>query len=154
MNQHDYIQAVDEMKIPVSKAFEWANTIIKKYYNQYNETDRQNQEHARDLFDEVAKASERLVDMIPQIQQKLQSDQANSADTLEIFTHILSGPIMTMRDCTKLILALPFWRNEAEQAEDEKEHIRYIQKINSAAEYLSSLDRDVVLKRMLDRLDE
>ena len=153
MNQQDYIQTVEDMKIPASKALEWINIVVKKYYDHYNETDRQNQERIRDLFDKVTKASQQLIDMIPQIQEKLRSDQANSVDTLEIFVHTLAGPIMTMRDYTKLILVLPFWRTETEQTEDEREHIRYIQKINSAAEFLSSLDRDVVLKRMLDKLD-
>ncbi len=57
-----------------------------------------------------------------------------------------------MRSSAPRLLLLPVWRPEKEQSEDEQEHIRYIQKINSAVEYLSALDRDVVLKRMLDRL--
>ena len=153
MNQHDYIQAVEEMKIPASKALEWINIIAEKYYRHYKEIDRQDQERIQELFEHVLEASKRLINLIPQVQEQLRSGIIDSADTQGIFTHILSGPIMTMRDNTKTILLLHFWRPEQEQTEDEKEHIRYIQKINSAAEYLSSLDRDVVLKRMLDRLD-
>ena len=153
MNPQDYIQAVEDMKIPASKALEWANIIVEKYYHLYNEPDRENQEYIREHFDRVTKASQQLVEMIPQIQEKLGSVPIESVDTLEIFVHTLAGPIMTIRDYTKIILFLPFWRPEKEQSEDEQEHIRYIQKIQSAAEYLSSLDRDVVLKRMLDRLD-
>ena len=153
MNQHDYIQAVDEMKIPASKVLEWANVIADKYYHHYSEIIRQNHDQARERFDRIAETSQRLVDMIPQIQEQLRSDQTDS-DTLGIFVHILAGPIMTMNTDTKNILLLPFWHPEKEQTEDEKEHIRYIKKINSAIDYLSSLDRDVILKRMLDRLDE
>lgn len=154
MNQNNLIQAVDEMKIPASKALEWVNTINTKYYKHYTETDRQNQETVRNLFEQVVENCQELVNLIPQVQIELEAHETNSVRTSQIFTHILAGPIMTMRDYTKLILHFPFWLPEAEQSEDEREHIRYIQKINSAAEYLSSLDRDVVLKRMLDRLDE
>jgi len=154
MNQQDYIQAVEEMKIPASKALEWANIIVEKYYQCYKEVDRQDQERVQDLFERVLAASKRLINLIPQVQEEIRSGVIDSADAQGIFTHILSGPIMTMRDNTKLILLSPFWRTEQEQTEDEKEHIRFVQKINSAAEYLSSLDRDVVLKRMLDRLDK
>jgi hypothetical protein len=154
MNQHDYIQAVEEMKIPASKALEWANIIVEKYYHLYNEPDMQSHKYARERFDRVLEDCQKLADLIPQIQEKLVSDQTNSVDTLEIFIHTLAGPIMEIRTSTKLILIYPYWRPEKEQTEDEQEHIRYIQKINTAAEYLSSLDRDVVLKRMLDRLDE
>jgi hypothetical protein len=90
--------------------------------------------------------------MIPEVQGKLGTSPTDSADTLGIFVHTLAGPIMAMGDFTKILLLLPVWRPEKEQSEDEKEHIRYIKKIQSAAEYLSSLDSDVVLKRMLDRL--
>jgi hypothetical protein len=153
MNQQDYIQAVEEMKIPASKALEWVNIIIKKYYHHYSESDRQTK-NAKETFDRIAKASQQLLDMIPHVQEKLGVISIDSADTLGIFTHDLAGPILTMRDYPKILLLLPVWRSEQEQTEDEREHIFYIKKIQSAAEYLSSLDRDVVLKRMLDRIDE
>ena len=153
MNQHDYIQAVEEMKIPASKALEWANIIVEKYYHHYSEPDRQTND-AKEHFDRIVDACQRLVDMLPENQEKLRVTPIDSTDTLKMFTHDLAGPIMTMRGSTTILLLLPVWRPEREQSEDEREHIRYIQKIQSAAEYLSSLDRDVVLKRMLDRLDE
>ena len=154
MNQQDYVQAVEEMKTPASKVLEWVNIIINEYYGHYNETNRQNQEYIRDLFDRVTEASHQLVNMIPQIQLELKSKEIESFRVIQIFTHVLSGPIMQIRDYTKIILLYPFWLPEAEQSEDEREHIRYINKINSAAEYLSSLDRDVVLKMMLEKLDD
>ena len=153
MNQHDYIQAIEDMKIPASKALEWVNTIVKKYYHHYSEPDRQTKD-AKEHFDRTVDACQRLVDMLPHVQEKLRVIPIDSAETLGIFTHDLAGPIMTMRSSAGILLLLPVWRPEKEQTEDEQEHIRYIQKINSATEYLSSLDRDVILKRMLDRLDE
>ncbi len=141
------------MKIPASKALEWSNIVIKKYYHQYSEPDRQIRD-AKEYFDKTVDACQRLVDMLPHVQKKLGATPIDSADTLGIFTHDLAGPIMTMRDYTKILLVLPVWQPDQEQTEDEQEHIRYIQKIHSAGEYLSSLDRDVVLKRILDRLDE
>jgi hypothetical protein len=146
MNQQDYIQAVEEMKIPASKALEWANTILEKYYHLYNEPDLQSHEYAREQFDRVVKACKKLVEMIPQVQEKLASDQTGSANTLEIFIHTLAGPIIEIRDGAKIILIYPYWRPENEQSEDEQEHIRYLKKISSTGEYLWSLDRDVVLK--------
>lgn len=153
MNQQEYVQAVEEMKIPASKALEWANIIVEKYYHHYSEPDRQTKD-AKGYFDRIVDACQRLVDMIPRIQEKLRVISIDSAEVLGIFVHGLAGPIITMRDLTKILLLLPVWRSEQEQTEDEREHIFYIKKIQSAAEYLSSLDRDVVLKRMLDRLDE
>ena len=154
MKQQDYIQAVEEMKIPASKALEWANIIVQKYYHLYNEPDMQSHQYAREQFDKVLEACQKLVAMIPQVQEKLGSDQTNSVDTLEIFIHVLAGPIMEIHTGAKIILIYPYWRPEKEQSEDEQEHFRYIQKIISVAEYLWSLDRDVVLKRHLENLSE
>ena len=92
--------------------------------------------------------------LIPETQKEINVDDIESYRISQIFTHVLAGPIMSMRDYTKLMLSFPFWLSEEEQSEDEKEHIRYLKKINSGAEYLSSLDRDVVLKRMLENLDD
>jgi hypothetical protein len=154
MNQQDYIQAVEDMKTPASKALEWANIIVEKYYHLYNEPDTESHKYAREQFDRVLKACKKLVDKIQQIQEKIGSDQANSMNISEIFIHTLAGSIVEMRDGAKIILIYPYWRPETEQSEEEQEHIRYLKKINSAGEYLWSLNRDVVLKRMLDRLDE
>lgn len=151
MNQQDYIQAVEDMKIPASKALEWANIILEKYYQHYSELDRGTKD-AKEIFDRITDACQRLVEILPDIQEKLADIPIDSAETLEIFTHIIAGPIMTMRSSAAILTRLPRLQPEKEPAEDEQEHIRYIQKISSAAEYLSSLDRDVVLKRMLDRL--
>lgn len=154
MNQQDYIQAVEEMKIPASKALEWVDKVKDNYYGHYTETNRQHQETVLDLFGKVAESSQKLVNLIPQIQTELQTIQSDSTRALEIFTHVLAGPTISMRDYTKLILNLPFWSPETEQTENEREHIRFIQKIQSAASYLWSLDRDFVLKMHLENLDE
>jgi hypothetical protein len=154
MNQQDYVQAVEDMKIPAYKALEWVHIIKDKYSKHYIETNRQYQETVRNLFDEVAESSQKLANLIPQMQTELQAIETDSLRASEIFTHILAGPIIVIRDYSKLILHFPFWLPEAEQTEDEQEHIRYVKKINSAGEFLASLDRDVVLKRMLDKLDE
>ena len=153
MNQHDYIQAVEDMKIPASKALEWVNIIIEKYYHLYND-DPQSHQYARERFDRVLKACQKLADIIPQIQEKLGRDQTSSVDPLEIFTHTLAGPIIEIRDGTKIIAIYPYWRPEKEQSEEEQEHFRYIKKIISAGEYLWSLDRDVVLRRHIENLNE
>jgi len=153
MNQQDYIQAVEEMKIPASKALEWANIIIEKYYHLYNEPDTQSHKYAREQLDRVVEACKELVNVILQIQEKLSSDQTSSVDTLGIFVHGLAGPIMEMHTGAKLILVYPYWRPENEQSEEEQEHMRYIKKIISVAEYLWSLDRDVILKRYIANPD-
>ena len=153
MNQQDYIQAVEEMKIPASKALEWANIIVEKYYHLYNEPDTQSHKYAREQFDRVVKACKKLVDIIPQVQEKLGADQTDSVDTLGIFIHGLAGPIIEIRDGAKIILTYPYWRPENEQSEEEQEHFRYIKKIISVGEYLWSLDRDVILKRHPDNLN-
>ena len=153
MNQQDYIQAVDEMKIPASKALEWANIILEKYYHLYNEPDPQNHQYAREQFERVLEACKKLVNTISQIQEKLGSNQIGSVDTLGIFIHGLAGPIIEIRDGAKIIMMYPYWRPEKEQSEEEQEHFRYIKKIISAGEYLWSLDRDVVLKRHTENLD-
>jgi hypothetical protein len=153
MNQRDSIQAIEDMKIPAFKVLEWANTVVEKYYHVYNEPDTQSHKYVREQFDRVLEASKELVDRIQQIQEKLGSDQANSTNISEIFIHALAGPIMEISGGTKIILIYPYWRPENEQTEDEQEHIQYIRKINSAAEYLSSLDRDVVLKIHLENLN-
>jgi hypothetical protein len=154
MDQQEFIRAIEEMKIPASKALEWASVITKKYYGHYIETNRKHHETTRELFDKVADASHRLISMIPQVQKELLTLKNDSTRTSQIFTHVLAGPISTMRDYTKLMLSFPFWLSETEQSEDEQEHIRYLKKINTAAEYLASLDRDVVLKMMWDDLDK
>jgi len=154
MNQQDYIQAVEEMKIPASKALEWANIIIEKYYHLYNEPDPQSHQYAREQFDRVLDACKKLVDIIPQIQEKLDRDQTSSADTLGIFIHTLAGPIIEIRDGAKIILIYPYWRPEKEQSEEEQEHFSYLKKIINAAEYLWSLDRDVVLRRHIENINE
>lgn len=154
MNQQDYIRAVEEMKIPATKTLEWVNKVKDKYYGHYNETNRQHQETVLDLFGKVDESSKKLINLIPQVQPDLQTTQSDSTRTLQIFTHILAGPIITIRDYTKLILNLPFWLPETEQTENEREHIRYIQKIQSAADYLWSLDRDVVLKMHIENFHE
>jgi len=153
MNRQDYIQAVEEMKIPASRALDWSKIVIEKYYHHYSEPDRQTKD-AKEHFDRIVDACQRLVDMLPLAREKLRVTPIDSTDASKMFTHDLAGPITTMRGSTTILLFLPIWHSEQEQSEDEKEHIRYIKKIQSAAEYLSSLDRDVVLKRMLDRLDE
>jgi hypothetical protein len=51
-----------------------------------------------------------------------------------------------------MILLNPFRNSQAEQLESDKEPIEYLKKIKSAAEYLWSLDRDALLKMMLERL--
>jgi len=154
MNQQEYIQAVEEMKTPASKALEWANIIVEKYYHLYNEPDLQSHQYAREQFDRVLEACQKLVDTIPQIQEKLSETQISSVNSLEIFTHTLAGPIIEIRDGAKIIMTYPYWRPEKEQSEEEQEHFRYIKKIISAGEYLWALDRDVVLKRHIENLDE
>ena len=154
MNQQDYVQAVEEMKIPASKALEWTNSIIEKYYYIYNKPDTQSHKYAREQLDRVVDACKKLVTMIQHIQEKLASNQTNSVDILEIFIHTLAGPIMEISGGTKIILIYPYWRPENEQSEDEQEHIRYIKKINTAAEYLWSLDRDVILRRHIENSNE
>ena len=143
MKQNEYIQAIDEMIIPASKILFWATIVeqqYQEYYEQYNKINRA-------FFDQVIVAAQDLVNLIPKAQDIEQTDKT------EIFTHMLSGPIMTIRDSTKLILLQHKGQGEG-QSERKNEYIRYLQKIKSAAEYLSSLDRDAVLKIHIKNLND
>jgi hypothetical protein len=138
MNEQEYLKAIEEMTIPALKINAWAEIIRQEHYHQYTSTDQE-------LFERLLRAAQNLVDLIPKLQL------TDSSRKLEVFTHILSGPIMSLRDNT--LLLMKHKEIEVGQSEKEKEYVRYLKKINSAAEYLSSLDRDVVLKMMQDRID-
>ena len=140
MNQEEYIRAIDEMTIPLSKVLLWANTVKEEYHDQYYKNNPE-------LFDRLLLAAHELMDLIPKIKFTEQVEKS------QVFTHILGGPIMIIRDNTKLILS-QHKQPERNLSEMEQEYVRYLKKISSAAEYLSSLDRDAVLKIMLDELDE
>ena len=139
MNQLEYEQAISEMVIPASKIIFWIETIEQKQYNQCNSVNR-------DLFGRVKIAAQNLVDLISEPQLDEQTEGS------EIFTHILGGPIITIRDSTKLML-VDYRESEGVYSKTEEEYIRYLKKINSAAEYLSSLNRDAVLNIMLAELN-
>lgn len=138
MNQQEYEHTISEMVIPDSKIITWIEAIEQKQYDQYNTTNR-------DLFDRVKTAAQNLVSLISKPQLNEQSERP------EIFTHTLGGPIMTIRDSTKLML-VDYKKLEDTYSETEEEYFRYIKKINSSAEYLSSLNRDAVLNIMLAEL--
>ena len=97
----------------------------------------------------MLEASQKLVSLIPKLQSEIQSIKSETSK-LEVFTHILAGPIASIKDYTDLILSFPFWKPEAEQSDSEIEHIHCLRKINSAAEYLWTLDRDASMKLRLD----
>ena len=100
------------MKIPASKAWEWANIIRNNYYSHYNETNRKYFEQARDLFHKAIDASERLNKLIPDIQKEINTNKVETLRISQIFTQVLAGPIMSLRDYTRLILSFPFWHPE------------------------------------------
>ena len=139
MNQLEYEQAISEMVIPASKIIIWIETIEQKQYDQCNSVNR-------DLFGRVKIAAQNLVDLISEPQLDEQTEGS------EIFAHILGGPIITIRDSTKLML-VDYRESEGVYSKTEEEYIRYLKKINSAAEYLSSLNRDAVLNIMLAELN-
>lgn len=131
MNQKEYAKAIDEMEIPASKILTWANLLREGYYNEFNELHQ-------GYLDRILESSQKLIDLIPKL--KLLTSEL---DKLEAITHGLGGPIIVMRDYTKLMIAQ---LNTQQETDNEAE--RYLKKINNAAEYLYSLDRDIVLKMM------
>ena len=142
MNQNEYLQIIDEMTIPASKILRWSNIIKSEHqeiYNQYNQA-------IQGFFDRIMLAAQELVDLIPKLRQFEQSEKQ------EIFTHTLAGPIMTIRGMTKIILMQHRGQEEG-PSEKVNEYIRYLKKIGSAAEYLSSLDRDAVLQIHFEHLN-
>lgn len=138
MNEKDYLTAIEEMTIPTSKILIWTDIVKQKFRKEYESA-------SPELFDKITQATHKLADLIAKFRLGIPSM------TPEVFTHILSGPIMSIRDNTLLIITMHKEPGKDDRNEDEKEFVRYLTKILSAAEYLSSLDRDMVLKMMLDR---
>ena len=141
MNQVEYEQVLEEMLIPASKILTWAKVIQQEYYQQYKQANR-------NLFDRILESAYKLVEQLP-IYQKL----GGEFERVQAITHGVAGPIIVIRDYTILILADPDWNAEAKQSEEERDNMLYLKKINSAAEYLASLDRDAALRMMLDEID-
>jgi len=142
MNQNKYLQIIDEMTIPASKTLYWANIVKSEFQEIYDQYDKSIQV----FFDEIMPAAKKLVDSIQKLRQFEQTEKQ------EIFTHTLAGPIITIRDTTKIIL-LQHSEQEEGQSEKVNEYIRYLKKIRSAAEFLWSLDRDAVLQIHLEHLN-
>ena len=142
MNQDKYLQIIDEMTLPASKILYWSHIVKTEYqeiYNQYNKS-------IQSFFDEIMPAAQKLMNLIPQLQQLEQLEKQ------EIFTHTLAGPIITIRDTTKIILS-QHSAQEDNPSENVNEYVRYLKKIISAAEYLWSLDRDAVFQIHLEHLN-
>jgi len=142
MNQDKYLQIIDEMTLPASKILYWSHIVKTEYqeiYNQYNKS-------IQSFFDEIMPAAQKLMNLIPQLQQLEQLEKQ------EIFTHTLGGPIITIRDTTKIIL-LQHSAQEDNPSENVNEYVRYLKKIISAAEYLWSLDRDAVFQIHVEHLN-
>jgi hypothetical protein len=152
MDQQEYLQAIDEMTIPASKILAWANLIKNEYYSLYYDENRKYSRESRELFDKVLAASQKMVSLIPKIRSEIQAIKSETYKMI-VFTHTLAGPIASIKGYTELLLSFPFWKPETEQSDSEIEHILYLRKINSAAEYLWSLDRDASMKLRLDNPD-
>lgn len=135
MNLKEYSQAIRELEIPAKKILQWTNILREKYYEQF--INEQNQGY----FDRLLECSQTIVELIPKSKVSI-----TKLDRLHAVTHDLGGPIMVIRDYTKILLA-----QLSTQKDVDNEYYRYLKKINSAAEYLYSLDRDILLKMMQDQ---
>lgn len=141
MNRLDGLKLIEEMVAPSSKILYWTNTVKQEFYPQYRTANPE-------LFDEMLQSALKLANSLQELQ-----NPSSKIDT-HVFTHELSGLIMRIRDNMAIILSKHKQLEKIEISEKEKEFFRYLKKIYSAAEYLSSLDRDAVLKMMLERMDK
>lgn len=124
MDKKEYLSRLSEIESPLTRISGWLSILQNEYINRFNSGQRE-------LFDKMLANSEALNGKLSRL-RLLRSE----TEQMHAFSHELSAQAASIRGFSRHILS---------ELEQQGEHQHYLEKVESAANYVYQLCRDALL---------